>query len=40
MGFTSLHTSKVVKKSKSLSKTACQYKMYGITGISTVIPTA
>lgn len=39
-GSSSLQTSKVVKKSKSLSKTACLYKMYGITGISTVTPTA
>lgn len=39
-GSSSLQTSIVVKKSKSLSKTACQYKMYSITGISTVTPTA
>lgn len=39
-GSSSLQTSKVVTKSKSLSKTACQYKMYGITGTSTVTPTA
>lgn len=39
-GSSSLQTSKVVKKSKSLSKTTCQYKMYGIKGMSTVTPTA
>ena len=39
-GSSSLQASKVLKKSKSLSKTACLYKMYGITGISTVTPTA
>lgn len=39
-GSSSSPTSRIVKKSKSLSKTACQYKMYGITGISTVTPTA